>query len=441
MPYASTSDLPPAVREKYSGRCLSVFRSAFNANHKDGEEKAFRIAHSAARRCMEAKSVDHLTLPEAKFNVFSGLLKAVDAGDGKKRIKTVASSTLEDRQGDQLTLKALQSMADSAVGMTVFLNHSYKVPEDVFGIVEKASINQRGDEFDLDFDVEVEEDNPRALATHKSVVRGVKLGTSIGAQILPGGAWKDATRGVTIIDDVALLEASIVGIPANPRSFVHYAMKALDETMPEEAEEAQVTVTTNTASNSVTVKVMDPPLPEDPAAEEPSADESTTPETPEGAESPETVEPEPETAQEGDEPAPESADDGTTKAIEPEKPPLEVSELDTYDVGDEAKALLSMKQADFATLLKMVETTTSDLVEAKKALWEAQKSVKALESERDAANANVELAKQFVNKLAELPIGRRASHSAVISSFQDRFSGIYDPDVIKMLTSGENSNG
>lgn len=365
-------------------------------------------------------------LPDAKFNVFSGLLKAVDAGDGKRRIKTVASSTLEDRQGDQLTLKALQSMADSAVGMTVFLNHSYKVPEDVFGIVEKTSVVQRGDEFDLDFDVEVEEDNPRAVATHKSVVRGVKLGTSIGAQVLPGGAWKDATKGVTIIDDVALLEASIVGIPANPRSFVHYAMKALDEATPEEAEEAQ----------EIAKEIAEPPEP----AEEPSADE-TAPETPEGAESPETVDPEPETAQEGEEPAPESADDGTTKAIEPEKPPMEVSDLDTYDVGDEAKALLAMKQTDFTTLLKMVETATSELVETKKALWEAQKSVKALESERDAANANVELAKQFVAKLAELPIGRRASHAAVISDFSEKFSGIYDPDVIKMLTSGENSNG
>jgi HK97 family phage prohead protease len=382
--------------------------------------------------------MDKQTLPATKFNVFSGLLKAHDAGDGIKRIKTVASSTLEDRQGDQMTLKALQSMAASAEGMTVFLNHSYKVPEDVFGIVKSTAITQRGDDFDLDFDIEIDEDNPRAIATHKSVERGVKLGTSIGAQIQPGGAWKDTTKGVTVIDDVVLLEASIVGIPANPRSFVHYAMKALEEAT-EEVEEAPETDKEAAAAVPVAKEVETPEPPEPEKAPE------DDPPVPEGVENlPET---EPEAAQEGETPAPESSADGTTKAIEPEKTPesakepMPASDLDTYDVGDEAKALLAMKQADFTTLLKMVETATSELVDTKKALWEAQRTVKALERERDEANANVALAKEFVNKLAELPIGRRASHAAVISDFTTKFSGIYDPDVIKMLTSGENSNG
>jgi HK97 family phage prohead protease len=371
--------------------------------------------------------MDKQTLPATKFNVFSGLLKAHDAGDGIKRIKTVASSTLEDRQGDQMTLKALQSMAASAEGMTVFLNHSYKVPEDVFGIVKSTAITQRGDDFDLDFDIEIDEDNPRAIATHKSVERGVKLGTSIGAQIQPGGAWKDTTKGVTVIDDVVLLEASIVGIPANPRSFVHYAMKALEEAT-EEVEEA-------------------PETDKEAAAAVPVAKEVETPEPPEPEKAPEDDPPVPEGVENLPETEPEASADGTTKAIEPEKTPesakepMPASDLDTYDVGDEAKALLAMKQADFTTLLKMVETATSELVDTKKALWEAQRTVKALERERDEANANVALAKEFVNKLAELPIGRRASHAAVISDFTTKFSGIYDPDVIKMLTSGENSNG
>ena len=354
-----------------------------------------------------------------KFNVFSGVLKAFESEDGKKRIKTVASSTLTDRQGDKMTMKALEAMSASAVGMTIFLNHSYKVPEDVFGIVEKADITQRGDEFDLDFDIEVDEDNPRALATHKSVMRGVKLGTSIGAQVKE--AYKDRETGAVIIDDVALLEASIVGIPANPRSFVQYAVKALDENE-EEAEEEEIVKETTPAE---------------------SVDADTQSETTSGdlESQPDTVE-EPEAAQEGDTPTPEDAPDGITKDAEPEetaevKEPMPVSELDSDVVGDEAKALLAMKQADFTTLLRMVETTTGELVETKKELWAAQKQVRDLERERDAANANVDLAKQFVAKLGELPIGRRASHSAVISDFNEKFSGIYDPDVIKMLTSGD----
>ena len=109
-------------------------------------------------------------------------------------------------------------------------------------------------------------------------------------------------------------------------------------------------------------------------------------------------------------------------------------------MGDEAKALLSLKQADFTTLLKMVETATSELVTTKKALWDAQKALTAAERERDEANANVALAKQFVQKLSELPLGRRASYAGLITDFNEKFSGVYDPDFIKMLTTGD-SNG
>lgn len=386
--------------------------------------------------------MDKQPLPATKFNVLTGMLKAYSSEDGRKRIKTVATSTLTDRQGDRMTLKALQAMAASAKGMTMFLNHSYKVPEDVFGVVGEAEIIQRGEEYDLDFDVEVEEDNPRALATHKSIERGVKLGTSIGAMVKD--AWKDRDTGVTIIDDVALLEASIVGIPANPRSFVQYAVKALEEAAEAEETEADQEVdrreaTKETQPDNATKareegeEAVDGPPPAE------SVSNDTQPEV-QSVENSETTEPE--AAQEGETPAPESSADGTTKDVEPEiKEPLPASELDSDVVGDEAKALLAMKQADFTTLLRMVETSTSELVETKKALWEAQKTVKALERERDEAQANVDLAKQFVNKLAELPIGRRASHAAVISDFQEKFAGIYDPDFIKMLTTGENTNG
>jgi cation transport regulator ChaB len=55
MPYANNAELPPAVRKLYSDRCQSVFRKAFNA--VDGPEAtAFKIAHTAARNCMDATS-------------------------------------------------------------------------------------------------------------------------------------------------------------------------------------------------------------------------------------------------------------------------------------------------------------------------------------------------------------------------------------------------
>ena len=357
-----------------------------------------------------------------------------------------------------MSLKAIRQMAESADGMTIFLNHSYKVPEDVFGVVTHAQAVQRDDVWDLDFDIDVEDENPRALATHKSIQRGVKLGTSIGAIVKD--AWKEKD-GHVVIDDVTLLEASIVGIPANPRSFVQYAVKALEDAEgTDDREDAEPGFEAGIRTSAIDPttkgeKVEDHPQPDnatkareegDAAVSSPppaeSVDNDTQPDrTTVDVETPQADAQEPEAAQEGDTPTPESAPDGTTKSTAPTKPAIPASDVDSDVVGDEAKALLAMKQDNFTTLLKMVETTTHELVETKKALFEAQKSVKALERERDDANANVELAKQFVQKLSELPIGRRASHSAVISSFNEKFAGIYDPDVIKMLTSGEDTNG
>jgi HK97 family phage prohead protease len=313
-------------------------------------------------------------------------------------------------------------MAATAVGKTVFLNHKYMVPEDVFGSITKADVVQRGEVWDLDFTIDVEDENPRAARTHSSILRGVQLGTSVGAIVKD--AWKERDR--VVIDDVDLLEASIVGIPANPRSFVQYAVKALHEAEEaleaEEAEEAEV----------VEKSVDEPPA--ESTDSDNQAEVSTETETP--AEAPE--------AQEGEEPAPDSqegdapAEEATKSISATTTPKVDWNRVDDGDlVGDEAKALLSMKQADFTTLLRMVESTTGELVETKKALWDAQKGQAEAERERDEANANVELAKQFVQKLSELPIGRRASHAAVIGDFEEKFSGIYDPDFIKMLTSGE----
>ena len=61
MPYAAISELPPAVREKYSERCQRVFMEAFNAADED-EATRFRIAHTAAGNCQEGKSMTDIAV-------------------------------------------------------------------------------------------------------------------------------------------------------------------------------------------------------------------------------------------------------------------------------------------------------------------------------------------------------------------------------------------
>lgn len=172
-------------------------------------------------------------VPATEFRIFSGLLKASRDGDGRMRLHGVASSTTKDLHGDTMTDSALEDMEKAANNnLTIFLNHSYNVPEDVGGSVEKALIKTRGSDHegnpnrDLDIDIVVNEENPRAINTWKAIDKGTKLGLSIGAMIPEGGA-KRQKNGSYIIEHVDLLETSLVGIPANPRSWVDYAAKAL----------------------------------------------------------------------------------------------------------------------------------------------------------------------------------------------------------------------
>jgi phage head maturation protease len=213
---------------------------AFNSVHEDtGDEgRAAAAGHSAAQDCEEKnKAMDNLislVTPETKFEFVSGegdLVKASEVG-GKKLLHGVASSTTKDLHGDTILQSALEDMERTAVGMTIFLNHKYDVPDDVAGTVTKAIIRQKGVDqngdpsYQLEFDIEVEDDNEQAVRTWKYIKKGRKLGLSIGAMIPEGGA-KRQKDGSYLIEHVILLETSLVGIPANPKSWIDYAASAL----------------------------------------------------------------------------------------------------------------------------------------------------------------------------------------------------------------------
>jgi hypothetical protein len=166
-------------------------------------------------------------------------LKAFRDPDGRMRLNGVASSTIKDLHGDNMLLSALEDM-ERAIGngLTIFGNHSYDVPEDVYGTTESAKIKQAGTVdangdpiYDLPISVLINEENDRAVKTWKAIygregTGGAKLGLSIGAMIPPGGFERDKKSGALTISHVELLETSIVGIPANPRSWIENAVKA-----------------------------------------------------------------------------------------------------------------------------------------------------------------------------------------------------------------------
>ena len=166
------------------------------------------------------------------FKIFAPMLKASMGTDGKMRLHGIASSTVKDRHGDTMNPSALVDMERSANNnLTIFLNHEYKVPEDVAGHVERAFVRphpQDPDIHDLSLDIVINDKNERAVKAWEAIDGGTQLGLSIGAMIPEGGAERDRKTGSYQINHVDLLETSLVGVPANPRSWVEYAVKSLN---------------------------------------------------------------------------------------------------------------------------------------------------------------------------------------------------------------------
>ena len=173
------------------------------------------------------------------FKLYTNALKAYTADNGDLHVTGTTSSTIRDLHGDEMALSALKSMEDTAKNnMTVFLNHNYNVPDDLFGSVTDARIVKRYDEessqdvYDLDVDVRVvgEDENPLAMKTYRAIKRGVKLGLSIGARVDKVSKKKSKDGEETyVIESVKLLETSVVGIPANQRSYLQNALKSLKQ--------------------------------------------------------------------------------------------------------------------------------------------------------------------------------------------------------------------
>lgn len=68
MPYRSNRELPKAVRDNYSERCQKVFRDVFNndvAKNKS-ESRAFAIANTAAKNCMENTTRDNRSINKSE---------------------------------------------------------------------------------------------------------------------------------------------------------------------------------------------------------------------------------------------------------------------------------------------------------------------------------------------------------------------------------------
>lgn len=398
----------------------------------------------------------------AEFKIFSGALTPYTSGDGKKRLRTIASSSVEDLGGDVVTLPALQAMAESAKGMTIFRNHSYRIPDDVLGYTEGAEVKHAGTDgngkpiYDLMLDIVVREDQ-KSVETFEAIESGVKLGTSIGALIPDGGARKNDSGGYTY-DMLNLKEASIVGIPQNPRSWVEYATKAMKVAEMETDEDEDT-------NDEFHTSVEEEAPAEEPATAE-DTDKAIEPEVTKGDEEPaaETLADLIATAEVIDETgepdeAQKDADPDLTTDSEPtltasadadvaseETPAQELDESAPDPAADSAPVLMT-EEAELleSTLTRSVDVLTDMVKTLTRERGVMTLKVKDAEAARDAAVqaakdavANANLAMTIAQQFANTPMARKAVFDVESKQLSDAVKRVYSPEVIKML---ENNDG
>ncbi len=171
-------------------------------------------------------------MPDIPRFEIGGVLRKASAGDSPARpiVEAVLSTSLVDLDGDRMSENALRQMAAGFKGLTIFLNHRYSWPEDVFGSCGGTSLTKNQATSVLTGTIAVETANPRALQSYAMMKNGTRAGVSVGVIVLSHHLENAAKPGgpqVFVIDDVLPLEASVCGIPSNPGSWVSQAKSAV----------------------------------------------------------------------------------------------------------------------------------------------------------------------------------------------------------------------
>lgn len=179
-----------------------------------------------------------------KFDIFLKADVIEKTSDGKKSyfVQGIGSTINKDRQGERLSEKALLRLEEIATKnrIPVFSQHEHSW-ENTLGYIDKSQV-QKG-EWVVDIALEDPEYNEKTLKLIKKKQHGTPIGLSIGGRVLKDYIDKDNDSMTRVIDDLELLELSIVGIPANQDgSVISYIAKSLEgeNTMTEVKKEDEV---------------------------------------------------------------------------------------------------------------------------------------------------------------------------------------------------------
>ena len=145
------------------------------------------------------------------------------------------SSNVEDLQGDTVTDEGLASMAQVTPGeaySNLYLNHNYTLPYSFFGkLLASPVIVKTGSIADLHLASDCTMKQDAAKGTYIEIQNGAHFGCSAGFIITKWHVEGEETDwwSPIFIDEVTILEFSVVGLPANPRAWVESGIKGLFE--------------------------------------------------------------------------------------------------------------------------------------------------------------------------------------------------------------------
>jgi len=137
------------------------------------------------------------------------------------KLKGIASTSTLDRDNEIVSKNCLRMLAGK-VGMKkipIFGNHEHNW-ENMLGYTNSAEQNENALEILITTDYE--ETNPKVSQLIGKSDGGLPIALSIGGRVLKDHEQTDKISGkkINVIDDVDLLEVSIVGIGANPDAFL-----------------------------------------------------------------------------------------------------------------------------------------------------------------------------------------------------------------------------
>ncbi len=225
------------------------------------------------------------TLPFIPFTFPLEVLKQVEL-EGGFHVVGYAATTDFDMQGDIITEDALQNASlDLVKNSTVLLNHDLTKP---IGKVTKVEFDKHG----LLIDTLISSTEPEII---QKIKEGVLNKFSIRGQVLEREKkyMRDYDRVVNIIRKIALVEVSLVSVPANPeaRAIGWYLSKALEEVQPDPAqseggkpmsdEQVVIEEISPNAAAAAAAKDKEEAAPPAPDPETPAADPNAPPASPE----------------------------------------------------------------------------------------------------------------------------------------------------------------